>query len=38
MTSLIFDKRHFELSAGGVIMNITVSFYLRFAENLLKIS
>ena len=31
MTSLIYDKRHFELSIGDVIMNIAVSFSLRFA-------
>ena len=31
MTSLIYDKRHFELSTGDVIMNITVLFSLRFA-------
>ena len=31
MTSLIYDKRHFELSTGDAIMNITVSFTLRFA-------
>ena len=28
---LIYDKRHFELSTGDVIMNIDVSFSLRFA-------
>ena len=31
MTSLIYDKRHFELSIGDAIMNIAVSFSLRFA-------
>ena len=31
MTSLILDKRHFELSTGDAIMNIAVSFSLRFA-------
>ena len=29
-------KRHFELSTGDVIMNIAVSFSLRFAENMLN--
>ena len=38
MTSLIYDKRHFELSTGDVIMNIAVSFSLRFAENMLNMS
>ena len=32
MASLFFDKRHFELSAGDVIMNIAVSLSLCFAE------
>ena len=31
MTSLIYDKRHFELSTGNAIMDIVVSFSLRFA-------
>ena len=31
MTSLIYDKRHFELSPGDAIMNIAVFFFLRFA-------
>ena len=31
MTSLIYDKRHFELSTGDAVMNIPVSFSLRFA-------
>ena len=30
MTPLIYDKRHFELSPGDVIMNIAVSFSLCF--------
>ena len=30
--------RHFELSTGDVIMNIAVSFSLRFAENMLNMS
>ena len=38
MTSLIYDKHHFELSTGDVIMNIAVSLSLRFAENMLNIS
>ena len=38
VTSLIYDKRHFELSTGGVIMTIAVSFSLRFAENMLSMS
>ena len=38
MTSLIYDKRHFELSTDDVIMNIAVSFSLRFAENMLNMS
>ena len=38
MTSLIYDKRHFELSTGDVIMNIAVSFSLHFAENMLNMS
>ena len=33
-----YDKRHFELSTGDVIMNIVVSFSLRFAENMLNMS
>ena len=31
MTSLFYDKRHFELSTGDTIINIDVSFSLRFA-------
>ena len=31
MTSLIYDKRHFELSTGDAVMNIAVSFSLRSA-------
>ena len=31
VTSSIYDKRHFELSTGDAIMNIAVSFSLRFA-------
>ena len=38
MTSLIYDKRHFELATGDVIMNIAVSFSLHFAENMLNMS
>ena len=38
MTSLIYDKHHFELSTGDVIMNIAVSFSLRFAENMFTMS
>ena len=38
MTSLFYDKRHFELSTGDVIMNIAVSFSLHFAENMLSMS
>ena len=38
MTSLIYDKRHFELYTGDVNMNIDVSFSLRFAENMLNMS
>ena len=37
MTSLIYDKRHFELSTGNGIINIAV-FFLRFAENMLNMS
>ena len=33
-----FDKGHFELSTGDVIVNIVVSFSLRFVENMLNIS
>ena len=33
-----YDKRHVELSTGDVIMNIVVSFSLRFAENMLNMS
>ena len=35
---LFYDKRHFELSTGDVIMTIAVSFSLRFAENMLNMS
>ena len=38
MTSLIYDKGHFELSLDDVIMNSAVSFSLRFAENMLNMS
>ena len=38
MTSLIYNKRHFELSSGDIITNIAVSFSLRFAENMLNVS
>ena len=38
VTSLIYDKRHFELSTGDVIMNIAVLFSLHFAENMLNMS
>ena len=38
MTSLIYDKRHFKSSTGDVIMNIAVSFSLRFARNMLNMS
>ena len=38
MTSLFYDKRHFELSTGDGIINIAVSFSLRFAENMLNMS
>ena len=38
MTSLIYDKRHFELSTDDVKMNVAVSFSLRFAENMLYMS
>ena len=38
MTSLFFYKRHFELSTGDIIMNIAVSFSLRFAKNMLNMS
>ena len=38
MTSLIYDKRHFEVSTGDVIISIAVSFSLRFAENMLNMS
>ena len=33
-----FDKRHFELSTGDVIMAIAVSFSLRFVESMLNMS
>ena len=38
MTSLIYDKHHFDVSTGDVIMNIVVSFSLPFAENMLNMS
>ena len=38
MTSLIYDKRHFELYTGDGIINIAVLFSLRFAENILNMS
>ena len=38
MTSLIYNKRHFELSTGDVKMSIAVSLSLRFAENMLDMS
>ena len=38
VTSLIYDKRHFELSTGDGIINIAVSFSLRFAKNMLNMS
>ena len=38
MTSLFYDKRHFELANGDGIINIAVSFSLRFAENMLNMS
>ena len=31
MTSLFYDKRHFELSTDDAIINNAVSFSLRFA-------
>ena len=31
MSHYFYDKRHFELSTGDAIMNITVSFSLLFA-------
>ena len=34
MTSLVYDKRYFELSTGDVIMN----FSLHFADNILNMS
>ena len=34
----LYDKRHFELSTGDVIMNIAVSFSLLLAENMLNMS
>ena len=33
-----YDKRHFELSTGDVLMNIAVSVSLHFAENMLNMS
>ena len=38
MTSLIYDKRHFELPTGDVNIHIAVSFSLRFAENMVNMS
>ena len=38
MTSLFYDKRPFDLSTGDVIMNIAVTFFLHFAENMLNVS
>ena len=38
VTSLIYDKRHLELSTRDVLMNIAVSFSLHFAENILNMS
>ena len=38
MTSLIYDKGHFELFTGDVIVDIAVLFSLRFAENMLIMS
>ena len=38
MTSLIYDKHHFELSTGDVIMNMAVYFSLHLAENMLNTS
>ena len=39
MTSYLFyDKRHFELSTGDVVMNIAVLFSVCFAENMLNMS
>ena len=38
MTSLIYDKCHFKLATGDVIMNIAVSFSLHFTENTLNMS
>ena len=35
MTSLIYDKCHFELSTGDGKMNIAVSFALHFVENII---
>ena len=35
---IFYDKRHFELSTGDVIMKIVASFSLRFAENMLNMS
>ena len=35
---LFYDKRHFELSTGNVTMNVAMSFSLRFAEIMLKMS
>ena len=36
MTSLIL--RYFEIATGDVLINIAVSFSLRFAENMLNMS
>ena len=38
MTSLFYDKCHFELSIGDAIMDIAVSFSLRYASNTLIMS
>ena len=38
MTSLFYDKRHFVVYSGDVIMNITVSFSLCFVKNMLNMS
>ena len=38
VTLLFFYKRRFGLSTGDVIMNIALSFFLRFAENMLNLS
>ena len=38
VTSLIYDKRHFGLSIGDVIINIAVLVSVRFAEIMLNMS